>query len=209
MYSEDMPLIRDAMRADMEVFRRGVMFAVLSMRQKIVNVPDQMGALFEPDEDNNENPLFGHKWQSWEYISNNSKCASLWSRIKQQIPSWGQYPTRGETIIALSALLEVPGLGIVKGAFILQLMGFNIACLDGRNAARLGRSEREFETSSAIKARPVSIGRLLDAYVGEFYGEASEFWNAWCEDVAATYGRTPDEISRLHLAIIPHNFVPF
>ncbi len=209
MYSEDMPPIRDAMRADMEVFRRGVMFAVLSMRQKIILIPDQMGALFEPDEDNNENPLFGHKWQSWEYISNNSRCASLWAKIKAQCPPHGNYPSSVQTRHALLDLLQIPGLGIVKAAFVLQLMGFNIACLDGRNAARLGWNERAFETSAAIKARPVTLFRLVNSYLDNFYGEASEFWNAWCEDVAATYGRTPDEISRLHLAIIPHNFVPF
>lgn len=209
MYSEDMPPIRDAMRADMEVFRRGVMFAVLSIRQKITLIPDQMGALFDPTEDNNENPLFGHKWQAWEYISNNSKCAALWSKIKEQTSPYSGYPSRARTRIALLALLEVPGLGIVKAAFVLQLMGFDIACLDGRNAARLGWSDRTFETSAAIKSRPATLLKLVDKYLDNFYGQAAEFWNAWCEDVAAAYGRTPQEISSLHLAIIPHNFVPF
>lgn len=46
-------------------------------------------------------------------------------------------------------------------------------------------------------------------YVAETFGKAEIYWNAWCEDVAAVYGRTPQQISELHLAILPRDFVPF
>lgn len=79
MYKDHMPIIRDAMRGDLEVFRRGVMFAVCSIRQATINVPDQLGVLFDGEE--GENPLFGHKFKAWEYISDNSRAALLWKNL--------------------------------------------------------------------------------------------------------------------------------
>jgi len=46
------------------------------------------------------------------------------------------------------------------------------------------------------------------AYVKETYGKAAHYWDAWCADVGEAYGRTPQEISELHLAIVPGDFVP-
>jgi hypothetical protein len=42
MYAEHNPIIADAMRADVEIFKRGCLFALLSIRQPIRNVPAQM-----------------------------------------------------------------------------------------------------------------------------------------------------------------------
>lgn len=47
------------------------------------------------------------------------------------------------------------------------------------------------------------------AYVRETYGRAEEYWDAWCTDVAQTYGLTPEAVSELHLAILPDMYVPF
>ena len=66
MYKDHMPLIRDAMRADLDVFRRGCMFAVCSIRQPTINVPDQLGILFDSEE--GATPLFGHKFAAFDYI---------------------------------------------------------------------------------------------------------------------------------------------
>jgi hypothetical protein len=201
LYKDHVPVIRDAMRADLDVFRRGCMFAVCSIRQPTINVPDQLGILFDNEE--GENPLFGHKFGAFDYIMS-PKGAALWRELTTL-----HYTARGAKAgceFAIGLLLDVPGLGIVKAAFIAQLMGFDVACLDARNVTREGRNPRAYRTDGKTARQ---LAPKVRAYVAETFGKAEFYWNAWCQDVAAAYGRTPEEISALHLAIVPANYVPF
>jgi hypothetical protein len=153
MYKEHMPAIRDAMRAGVKVFRRGVMFAVCSIRQPTINVPGQLGILFDGEE--GENPLFGHKFNAWAYINDEEKCAALWQALR------GDYVhTHASCQEAVLALLRVPGLGIVKATFIAQLMGFDVACLDARNVAREGRNPRAYRTDGRKETRTAGLPGL-------------------------------------------------
>lgn len=199
MYTDDMPPIRDAMRADVEVFRRGVMFAVCSIRQATINVPGQLQALFDPGE-GDENPLFGSKFAAFDWIMG-PNGARVWAELRAPLGN-----TKASCEYGIMQLLQCPGLGIVKAAFVLQLMGYDVACLDSRNVARLGLNPRRFE---ARKARPHTLPTMVRQYVAETFGQARIYWDDWCSDVAAAYGKTPDEISKLHLAIVPANWVPF
>jgi len=207
MYRDHMPIIRDAMREDLEIFRRGVMFAVCSIRQPTTNVPDQLARLFDGAE--GENPLFGHKFKAWEYIADNSRAALLWKKLNLFASlSYGPmgYPRVGATEAAMLAILEVPGLGIVKSAFVLQLMGFDVACLDSRNVKREGRHPRAFRTDGKGVDQ---LRRQVSAYLDETYGKAEQYWDAWCRDVAGSYdGYTPEAVSELHLSIVPNGYVP-
>lgn len=188
------------MRADLEVFRRGAMFAILSIRQATINVPGQIEALFDPTEENNANPLFGSKFAAFDYLMS-AAGACLWAEVRAPLGN-----TRASCEYAILKLLEVPGLGIVKAAFITQLMGYDVACLDARNVAREGRNGRAYRSDGKT---PRQLSPKVRQYVAETFGKAEIYWNAWCEDVAAAYGRTPQQISELHLAILPRDFVPF
>lgn len=208
MYREHcLGIIAPAMRADITVFRRGIMFAVCSIRQPTINVPDQLAVLFDGAED--ENPLFGHKFQAWDYVNDDAKCAALWRELEtfaERIGAAVRWDQNQVAEAAIIALLRVPGLGIVKAAFVAQLMGFDVACLDARNIKREGRNPRAFRTDGRT---PASLSGKVQRYVVETYGRAEEYWNAWCADVAEAYSQTPEEVSALHLSIIPPNYVPF
>lgn len=198
MYKTEMPAIRDAMRADLEVFRRGAMFAVCSIRQATINVPGQLAVLFDGAED--DNPLFGGKFASFDYLTG-PKAAPLWADLR-----FPQTHTKASCGYAISRLLDVPGLGIVKAAFVAQLMGYDVACLDSRNVTREGRNPRAFRTDGKT---PAQLAPKVRQYVTETFGKAELYWDAWCNDVAQAYKKTPQEISELHLSIIPPNWVPF
>lgn len=201
MYASEMPAIRDAMRHDVAIFQRGVMFAVCSIRQPTVNVPDQLAVLFDGMED--ENPLFGHKFAAFDYVMRPVEAFDIWRALKALDPA-----TADGCEGAIITLLEIPGLGIVKAAFVAQLMGFNVACLDSRNIKREGRNPRKYETRGEKSGRKLNP-RLVAEYVAETFGKAQFYWDAWCNDVAEAYGLTPQAVSDLHLAIIPKNHVPF
>jgi hypothetical protein len=110
-----------------------------------------------------------------------------------------------ETPLALKTLVyTLPGIGVVKAAFVLQLAGHDVACLDSRNNAREGRRPREFRTDG----RRVSWC-MIERYLSETAGKAEAYWDAWCIDVASARNRDPEDISALHLSILPENHIPF
>lgn len=191
-------IIAPQMRGDVAVFRRGAMFAVCSIRQATINVPGQLGILFDDAE--GESPLFGAKFNAFSDIMG-PLGAQIWADLRSPLGN-----TKASCEYAIGRLLEIRGLGIVKAAFIAQLMGYNVACLDSRNVTREKRNPRAYRTDGKT---PLQLAPKVRAYVSETFGHAERYWNEWCEDVAGAYDRTAQEISELHLAIVPRDYVPF
>lgn len=183
MYREHVAEISASMRGSVDGFKRGILFAVLSIRQPITAVPDQLEQLDAGD----SSPLFGHKRNAYLYLDENG--AELWARVLAA-PS---------DRAAMMALLDVPGLGIVKAGFVLQLLGYNVACLDTRNVKREKRNPRAFRTDGKPAAK---LGAKVTKYLRIVRGKAEFYWNVWCADVAEVYGQTAEEISALHLAAV-------
>jgi hypothetical protein len=109
----------------------------------------------------------------------------------------------------MDILCRVPGLGIVKAGFALQLMGYDVACLDTRNIKREGRNPRAFRSDGEARKAGPAFKKKIARYLSEVEGRAQEYWDAWCQDVASDIGITAAEVSGLHLAIIPDNYIPF
>lgn len=189
MYAEHVPIIAAGMRAMPATFKRGAMFAVLSARVPFRTVPEKMADL-----DRNGSQaisLFGWKFDAYAHLQEQGE--QLWQNLRDE--------TRIDA--ALYSITRVPGVGIVKGAFILQLMGFDVACLDTRNIKREGRNPLEYESRARDK-KHASYRAKIDRYVDDCGGRAQEYWDAWCEDLGAQYQTTGEDISWRHVsAIIP------
>jgi len=195
MYADHVPQINAAMREDPEIFARGVMFASLSIRQPVENVPAYLDDLDRTGADSSY--LLGMKRATYRHVMAHRQ--GLWADVCAVGLDRPQD--------AIARLLEVPGLGIVKSAFIAQFLGHDVACLDSRNVAREGRALRAWRTDGLPPAR---LARKVDAYCAETWGKAEFYWDAWCADVASARPRhTAQEISALHLAILPDSYVPF
>lgn len=192
MYAQHVPVISGAMRENVEVFKRGALFAILSIRQPILNVEAQ---LLDVDETRAASAyLFSFKRAGYVHLELAGR--SLWERVCA-LPIT-------DAAGAITILAEVPGLGIVKAGFVAQMLGFDVACLDSRNVAREGRKPRQWRTDGRKVSR-----RRAEAYVAEVGGRAAEYWDAWCCDVADAYSKTPAQISAIHLAILPDDYIPF
>lgn len=205
MYKSHVPIINGAMRRDFRTFKRGVMFAILSARVQFPRVPDQCEELAK--EGAKAKCLWGHKFGAYQYIEEHG--ATLWHDVCN---------TR-DPEQALYILTRIPGLGIVKAAFILQMLGHDIACLDVRNIIRDGRDPRGFESH---KHRDTPYRKKIARYVEETRGKAEFYWDRWCEEVAKDYGSTAEHISRDHVnaivrkslrdhaePVMPTNEIPF
>jgi hypothetical protein len=192
MYAEHVPKINAGMRHDPEAFIRGVMFAVCSIRQPVEDVPGMLDDISRHGA-NAEALAMPMKHGAWEYLQHYG--TRLWLDVCAM-----------DTRDALIRLLSVPGLGIVKAAFVLQFLGHDIGCLDTRNLRRESISMRAFTNHADIRSTSVCGYRSqqINLYFKLAGGRAKELWDTWCAEVSKDrpHVGTPEEVSALHLSII-------
>ena len=105
---------------------------------------------------------------------------------------------------AIRVLVEVPSIGITKAAFILQMCGYQIGCLDVHNMRLAGLSRRVFEH---IPTSMEGLTHKLRTYLDTCHalGGAARMWDQWCSVIARTYPKhfpTADAVSAYHVACI-------
>lgn len=99
--------------------------------------------------------------------------------------------------VALDLVLQTKGLGLAKASFGLQMLGYNLACLDTHNLKRLGYSESYFNRKSKA-----------EEYVGVVQQKGAEYWwDTWCELIPKTRGknlgfRDAEEVSYTHVIAV-------
>jgi hypothetical protein len=190
MYASHVPQIAAAMRADQATFCRGVMFAVLSARVQFPRVPAQCKELTARKA--SAACLWGWKFDAYAYMTEHANTL------------YGTVAPENDTAKALWNVTRIPGMGIVKGAFVLQMLGHDIACLDVRNIVKDGRSPRTYRADGEARKDGPAFRRKIDRYITDTQGKAQFYWDRWCTEVAADYASTPERISELHLtSIVP------
>lgn len=191
-YIRDVPRINAAMRACPDTFARGIMFAIVSARVPFVRVSEQMKEL--DSKGRAASCLWGWKRDAFDYVSEHKE--TLWREV------CGATCSRE----ALAILCRVPGLGIVKAAFVLQFLGHDVACLDTRNVKREGRNPRAFRSDGEARKSKPAFRRKIERYVAETEGKAQHYWNAWCEDLGNETGLGLGRVSAAHVfAIVPRS----
>lgn len=188
MYSEHVPIICAAMRADLKTFKRGVMLAVLSIRQPFHTVPQ---ACKEVERRGGKaRCLWGSKPAAYTYLKTDGETL------------WHDACAAQSAADCIAVMTRVPGLGIVKGAFVAQMLGHDIACIDSRNANRLGMASDAWNAHGR-KANE-RFRQMIHDYVAAYGGRAQEFWDTWCTEIAGIYHTMGDayDVSRLHLTCI-------
>ena len=183
MYETHVPYIASAMRQDADAFARGVTFALLSIQQMFITVPKAMVDVEQNDTASRF--LFGFKASAYHFLMEHkvglhAACVAATSPAE-----------------VIATVATIPGIGIVKAAFVAQLMGHDVACLDTRNIQREKRNPREYR--SRKDCSPRKFAKDIERYVRDTGGKAREYWDTWCTDVAKTYGMTPLAVSKLHL----------
>lgn len=185
MYETHVPYIASAMRQDADAFARGVTLALLSIQQMFITVPKAM--IDVEQNDTASRFLFGSKAGAYHFLMEHkvglhAACVAATSPAE-----------------VIATVATIPGIGIVKAAFVAQLMGHDVACLDTRNIQRDKRNPREYRTDGEHRKKTRAFARKIDHYVRDTGGKAREYWDTWCIDVAKTYGMTPLAVSKLHL----------
>ena len=193
MYDADVPVLAAGLRADPETFARAVQFAILSIQQQFITLPVSMADVASKGDTSRY--LFGGKRDAYRHLQ--ADKAKLWEDVC----------ALDDTRDALVRMAQSPGFGLVKGAFVLQMLGHDLGCYDTRNLKREGRPDDEWNLHGRKSGR--SFDRKVDAYLRDAGGRARELWDTWCAEVGPVYGRTPGVISRMHRdLILPPGYEP-
>lgn len=110
------------------------------------------------------------------------------------------------TVDAMRVLVELPGIGIVKAGFILQMLGYPIGCLDVHNLRLAGLAPKVF---ARIPASAEGLTHKIHVYrdVCHTLGGAERLWDDWCTLISLKYPRwfpTAEHVSSYHVACIIH-----
>ena len=101
----------------------------------------------------------------------------------------------------MNIFLEIPGIGLAKAGFIVQMFNGSVGCIDTHNARRLNIPASVLRYDSGCKWQ-VKEAKII-GYLRACKARRSEWlWNTWVNLIAKKYPKHfngPDHVSRVHL----------
>ena len=176
-----------AQRSPDQLFNVAVM-VLLSIRQQWSTIGEQMRDVEKHGEDSKY--LFGFKKTGYRYLKRNI--------------DWLYTVTTTATsdYELLDAWSTVPGLGLVKAGFVLQLARGVGGCIDLHNMKEYGipAAQLRYDKGLSVKARAIKLRG--DLTLCEELGGSLHLWTQWCVIIAGKQGQhfsSPQAVSRSHL----------
>ena len=199
MFNSHNPYCRMVGRRDIAGHNRVLAFVLASIREKTDKLPDIMNQ-YKQQGFKYSRISWGNKAKAGEYIVHHEK--ELFDGMRAILPK------ESSDHQLMMHYLNIPGFGIPKSGFIVQLLTGKAGCLDVHNIRRYlpdidasRGTPSMFQTagnSEKLKARKVaSYLNLCDEI-----GGARFLWDNWCNSIAEMY---PDkfssgfEVSKLHM----------
>ena len=169
------------------------LMSLLSARIQFTRVGEMMEDVRKNGLDSSA--LFGYKRAGYKYILDNmdSLYAETMSLTEQRdlLDLWS----------------SVPGLGLVKAGFVVQLTRGTIGCIDTHNQKLYDITANELRLPKTLTAK----GRMLkiDKYIDTCHklGGSHHLWKQWCILMAAKYSHVWDSgeaVSRAHVNYLNH-----
>lgn len=153
------------------IFRGAALVVILSIQQPWYSVPAQFADVQAVGSASRF--LWGNKRKAWAFLMEHGE------RLASSIG--------GNHEEAILTLLAVPGLGIVKASFLLQMLTGEGACLDLHNLDRLGLSRDAFKTPKTLKVETVRARIATYCATWRAHGTSRHWWDSWCAHVATVY----------------------
>jgi len=171
-----------------------VTFALLTIQQPLQTVERQFADVREHGAASKY--LFGAKREGFAYAVEHADMLHAGMMAALAVD---------DVVGAIDLVALVPGLGVVKAAFVCQMAGFDIGCLDRHNLARLGLPETAFRLPK--KLLPETRRAKIAEYVRytRAAGTSEFWWDSWCAYVAGRRGsplKTAAAVSRYHCSAI-------
>lgn len=181
MYDNDVPIIADHGLSSEKGLLDVIEFVLATIQQSLSVVPQIRHDIGQNGMQSRF--LFKNKRDGLMYAEDN--IAELLEDICEIIAKHGQHSETAATYAVLH-FFQIPGLGVVKAAFVAQCLGFNTACIDSHNLDRLGISPESVRIRKKLKPR--TVVRKIRDYVKLTQQIGCEtLWNDWVAYVAETY----------------------
>lgn len=209
MFKDHNPVINEYMQANAQQMIDGIMFVVLSVKTPFHTMSQQMQDYRANGADSKF--IWGFKRQTYDYLQEHGQdlydeLMDLSTRTK-----FGDLKFKGREIWLhrdkqmMLCLTDVPGLGVVKAGFVMQMMFGRVGCIDVHNLRRFYKVSQKDVTF--IKTASDNTKRVkIDNYVNICRGNRStqKLWDSWCEqltDKKCNKSRfsSGDEVSAFHV----------
>jgi hypothetical protein len=171
---------------------------LLSIRMQWVGVGNQMRDVRANGA--NAKSLWGFKRAGYVYLRDNREA--LYRRVEKA--------RAGEIYIddLMRDFLKVPGLGLPKAGFVVQLLTGEAGCLDMHNVKRFGLDVSAWKIRTLVDtdAQLREIDDKINYYLAlvDACGGSMKLWNDWCEylnDKVSTF-TSADDVSRRHFTYL-------
>ena len=196
MYNRDCNEIADYAAMHPDNFVRVVTFTLCTIQAGLSTVKMQM-----QDVDTNgldSKYLWGKKSDGLAYTIANKHF--LWGKLMA-------LKERGTSDVdavsdGIMLLRKVPNLELVKASFVMQMLGFDVACIDSHNLTRLGLPPSAVKIGAKLK--PATQLKKVKAYVEMCQEDGTKYWwDSWCDYVAGNRANrlldTGDVVSKFHV----------
>ena len=174
--------------------RNAAMMAVLSIQQAWGGVPSAMLDLKDKGRDSKY--LWGFKRDTYEYLRDENNMEHLYVTTL----------TERDPVALLDLWTTVPGLGLAKAGFVVQLTTGKVGCVDRHNALAYDVQPNQLtfpKGRMTVKAQR----HKLEAYVHltDTIGGSEFMWEQWCIMIAGKYPntyRSAEAVSKQHVEIM-------
>lgn len=172
-----------------------VTFTLLTIQQSIQDMPAQMKDVRRVGSESRF--LWGFKEAAYDWHYENM------SRTYDVVMNtyYGLSCPKAQEVETLRIWAHSPGLGIVKGGFMNQLVFGITGCMDSHNNKVFEIPKDRFHANKIKRAkRPKTKAKILESYVDLCLdqGGAEFLWDNWCKLVAEANKSTAHKISKLH-----------
>ena len=177
MFATHNPVINDYAQAGAGEFADVARFVLATIQQSIETVP----VICQDFRDQGAASRFAFGWKAAAIDWHNANAGRVLSECLPMARA-------GDVPALIDYCARLPGLGVVKGGFLVQLAFGLGGCLDRHNLALYGVSEARFSASAYAGLRkPESrVARVAEycAHI-ERAGGCAVLWDAWCNHVAS------------------------
>jgi hypothetical protein len=196
MYAKDQAEIEAWARLDWRNTLDVGIFVLLTIRMQFGGIGRQLQKVRAGD----TAPLWGFKAEGASYLRENAAYLHERAEDAREGRIWVNDLLRD--------YLAVPGLGLVKAGFVVQLLIGEAGCIDMHNLARFGLEAAEFIIPT--RRDPDEQLRVINEHIAHYLwtceklGGSEALWDGWCEFVANTYKTYDDaeDVSRRHVTYL-------
>lgn len=195
MFAEHQPQLAKLGRHSADGFERVATFVLLTIRMPLREACLDYKALRTGAD--RVKSLFGSKHAGLAHIREHA--AEILERLEYVYETAESDDDAADAMLAI--VMEIPGIGLAKGGFILQILYGISGCIDTHNLTRFELTETTFKLRK--DALPRTQSKLRRKY-NEFchrIGTAT-LWDDWCAFMAANDPvnyHNPEFVSSLHL----------